>query len=417
MTPLRIVLFCHSLVSDWNHGNAHFLRGVAWELRARGYHVTIYEPEDSWSRANLTEQLREAGYAPEDALAWFRAAYPGLESSTYPPGGPDLGPILDGADLLIVHEWTDLALVRRIGDAVAALPSGPATHRPVLLFHDTHHRAVTAPAEMAAYDLSHYDGVLAFGRVLRDLYLARGWTARAWTWHEAADTRVFRPLPDESQDQRGLIHDLVWVGNWGDDERAAELDEFLLGPVRRLGLRAQVHGVRYPGQALAALERAGIAHGGWLPNYRAPHTFATAALTVHIPRRPYTKALPGIPTIRIFEALACGIPLVCAPWDDAEGLFEPGADYLVARDGAEMERHLRAILRDPDLATSLRAHGLQTIRARHTCTHRVDELLAIMAEIRPTVTVGAAGTRRSGWRAPARVGTPLHAPIPTPNEA
>lgn len=379
MTPLRIVLFCHSLVSDWNHGNAHFLRGVAWELRARGHHVAIYEPEDSWSRANLVEQLREAGYAPEDAFAWFRVAYPGLESSMYPPDGPDLGPILEDADLLIVHEWTDAALVGRIGNAVAALP---AAHRPVLLFHDTHHRAVTAPAEMAAYDMRHYDGVLAFGNVLRDLYLARGWAARAWTWHEAADTRIFRPLADEPQADKGLTQDLVWVGNWGDDERAAELEEFLLDPVRRLGLRAQVYGVRYPGQALAALERAGVTYGGWLPNYRVPHVFATAALTVHIPRRPYTRALPGIPTIRIFEALACGIPLICAPWDDAEGLFKPGADYLVARDGAEMDRQLHAILRDPDLAAALRSHGLRTILARHTCAYRVDELLTIVAELR-----------------------------------
>jgi spore maturation protein CgeB len=46
-----------------------------------------------------------------------------------------------------------------------------------------------------------------------------------------------------------------------------------------------------------------------------------------------SRALPGIPTIRVFEALACGIPLVSAPWDDAEGLFRPGEDFLVARDG------------------------------------------------------------------------------------
>ena len=40
----------------------------------------------------------------------------------------------------------------------------------------------------------YYDGVLAYGNVLRELYLFRGWAERAWTWHEAADTRVFRPL-------------------------------------------------------------------------------------------------------------------------------------------------------------------------------------------------------------------------------
>jgi spore maturation protein CgeB len=91
--------------------------------------------------------------------------------------------------------------------------------------------------------------------------------------------------------------------------------------------------------------------------------------------------LPGIPTIRVFEALACGIPLVSAPWSDAEGLFSPGDDFLVARNGAEMRRHLHDVLNDPDLARSLASRGLQTIRERHTCAHRVDELLAICAEI------------------------------------
>ena len=100
-------------------------------------------------------------------------------------------------------------------------------------------------------------------------------------------------------------------------------------------------------------------------------------MTVHIPRRPYARALPGIPTIRPFEALACGIPLISAPWDDCENLFRPGRDFLFARDGARDDRAAasrpvgrRSCAREP------RASGLETIRARHTCAHRVDELLA-----------------------------------------
>ena len=101
---------------------------------------------------------------------------------------------------------------------------------------------------------------------------------------------------------------------------------------------------------------------------------------MHIPRRPYVRSLPGIPTIRMFEALACGIPLVSAPWEDAEGLFRPGRDFLFARDGAEMRQHLRDILHDEALAQSLAASGLETIRARHTCRRRVDQLLSILAD-------------------------------------
>jgi spore maturation protein CgeB len=363
-STMRLAMFCHSLISDWNHGNAHFLRGIAVELLTRGHDVRVYEPWDAWSLHNL---VAEQGEAP---IHGFHAAYPGLRSIRYRPETLDLNRALDGMDLVLVHEWSDQALVRRIGEHRRRVGG----YR--LLFHDTHHRSVTAPQSMAAYDLTHYDGVLAFGEVIRDLYQARGWTARAWTWHEAADTRVFRPV--EGLDREG---DLVWIGNWGDTERSAELFEFMVRPVQRLGLKARVYGVRYPAQACASLKDAGIAYGGWLPNYEVPQVFARFKVTVHVPRRPYVRALPGIPTIRPFEALACGIPLVCAPWDDVEGLFTPGKDFLVARHGAEMRRHLRDLLGDEAMAHDLAGRGLRTVLRRHTCAHRVDELLAIYAEL------------------------------------
>jgi spore maturation protein CgeB len=362
---MRVVLFCHSLLSDWNHGNAHFLRGVVTELAERGADLQVYEPRNAWSLENL---LAERG--GEEVLEAVRLVYPRVRPHRYTLETLELGAVLDGADLVIVHEWSEPELVHRIGQARA---NGGRFR---LLFHDTHHRGVTAPHEMARYDLTHYDGVLAFGDVIRRLYLERGWARHAWTWHEAADVRVFHPEPGTRQEE-----ELVWVGNWGDDERGAELHEFLLGPVKRLGLKARVHGVRYPREAKTALAEAGIAYGGWLPNHEAPRAFARALMTVHVPRRPYVTALPGIPTIRPFEALACGIPLVCSPWEDAEHLFSPGLDFLVARDGAQMERHLAALREDAGLRRALAEHGRRTILARHTCAHRVEELLGFCREL------------------------------------
>ncbi len=131
--------------------------------------------------------------------------------------------------------------------------------------------------------------------------------------------------------------------------------------------------------------RFGARYHGWLANARAPEVFAHHLATVHVPRRYYASALPGIPTIRVFEALACGIPLVSAPWRDCEELFRPGRDYLVATDGETMQHHLRALAHDPDLRASLVASGLETIRSRHSCAHRVDELLRIVATLREQV--------------------------------
>ena len=360
---MRIAYFSHALTSCWNHGNAHFLRGILRDFAARGHDVVSWEPEASWSRQNL---LRDAG---AQADGW-QAAYPELHASTFAPDA-DPASLIDDADLVLVHEWTDPALVAQFG---TLRRNGG---RFLLLFHDTHHRAVSDPAAMRAFDLNGYDGVLAFGEALAEIYRGWGWADRVFVWHEAADVRLFHP-PIRETERAGA----VWIGNWGDGERTAELEEFLLRPAAGIGLPLTVHGVRYPPEALALLERYGADYRGWLPNHRAPEIFAHYLLTVHVPRRFYATQLPGIPTIRVFEALACGIPLVSAPWEDREHLFTPGQDYLVARNSDEMTRHLVALRADPDRRAALAAHGLATIRARHTCAARVDELLAIVERLR-----------------------------------
>lgn len=360
---MKVLLFYHSLLSDWNHGNAHFLRGIATELIDRGNEVEIYEPKDSWSLSNL---IKDYG---EEAVEEFYSYYPTLSSISYDPAKINLDRVLSDADLVIVHEWNDHSLVKAIGEKRKKYPFK-------LLFHDTHHRAVSDRESMSAYDLSNYDGVLAYGKVIKDIYLKRKWTKKAWTWHEAADTRIFKPLDSDATEG-----DLVWIGNWGDNERTKELMEFLIEPVKELGLKAKIYGVRYPDEARKALEDAGIEYGGWLPNFKAPEVFAHYRFTTHVPRRPYVEALPGIPTIRPFEALACGIPLLSSPWQDAEYLFTPGKDFLFASNKKEMKELMKQILADDKLVHGMTEHGLKTILEKHTCAHRVDELYSICEEM------------------------------------
>ena len=144
-------------------------------------------------------------------------------------------PCCDGADVVLVHEWTDPALVAAIGRKRAQ--GGEFT----LLFHDTHHRAVSDPDAIFRLDLSGYDAVLAFGNALAEVYRKAGWGDRVFTWHEAADTRLFRPPAQETQ-RDGM----VFIGNWGDDERGEELRSFLLHPAAELKLPLDIYGVRYP---------------------------------------------------------------------------------------------------------------------------------------------------------------------------
>src|SRR5262249_28462755 len=220
------------------------------------------------------------------------------------------------------------------------------------------------------------DGVVACGEGSRGSLSGGLGVGRGGTFHEAADVEQFHPL------RRKKLIDAVWIGNWGDEERTAELQEFLIGPAGTMpDVRVVAHGVRYPAIAIKQLNDANVEYRGYLPNLFSPQVYSESFVALHIPRRQYTNGLAGIPTIRVFEALACGVPLVCSPWTDEENLFRPGQDYLLVNNGQEMAAELRHLLRDAKARHQLAECGLQTIRQRHTCAHRAQELLSICEEI------------------------------------
>src|SRR3546814_1944146 len=94
----------------------------------------------------------------------FRNAYPELSTSSYDPARFDAEQVVEDADLVIVHEWTDPAIVAALG--ALRKRRGAMT----LLFHDTHHRMVSDPEAMSRFDLSGYDGILAFGATLAEIH-------------------------------------------------------------------------------------------------------------------------------------------------------------------------------------------------------------------------------------------------------
>lgn len=364
---LRIAYFAHTLRSDWNNGNAHFLRGLMRALCSMGHDVTIWEPEHEWSINNLREEPNGAS-----SLQQFSHVYPELKISTYAATDPSglWSERLRDREVVILHEWNPPGLASLLLDL-----RDQCGFR--LMFHDTHHRASSSPQEIERFQLTRFDGVLAFARVLENIYRERYGINRVWTLHEAADTTVFRPHP-----QIARRDELVWIGNWGDDERSAEIAEFLLDPASALKsrLHTTVYGVRYPEEGLQALAAAHVHYGGYLPNLQAPAVYAGARATVHIPRQQYARVMHGVPTIRVFEALACGIPLVSAPWRDSEDLFRP-EDFIWANDATEMQRALCYLLTEPSAAEDQASRGLESILAKHTCMHRAEELTAICEEI------------------------------------
>lgn len=365
---MKICLFYHSIVSDWNHGNAHFLRGMASSLIADGHKVIVFEPLCGWSLNNLLK------YEGIKAVCNYVHEFPQFDVRFYDQNSFETDPSykeLNDADLVIVHEWNSPQLISAIGK-----------HRKnagkyILLFHDTHHRSLSDSKSMSKNDLTQYDGVLAFGEIIKKIYLENNWTKSAWTWHEAADISLFHPVQSSAVPKK----DLVWIGNWGDEERTSELYEYIINPVKELGLSASFYGVRYPREAMTALQKANIQYMGWVPNYQVPSIFSQYRVTVHVPRRLYSRSLKGIPTIRPFEAMACGIPLISAPWEDTEGLFRTNTDYLLVKNGEEMKETLKEVLNNAKLSHALIANGLETIQNRHTCNHRKNELFGILKEI------------------------------------
>ena len=365
-TKLRIAYLTHSVRSDWNNGNAHFLRGLMRAMVALGHTVRVFEAASNWSIRNLLEEA-----SGQRSVELFHETYPELPVNSYPSGmsSDQWEASLRDVDVVVLHEWSEPETARMLLDLRKRLSFA-------LLFHDTHHRASSSPAQIERFGIQHFDGVIAFGDVLRDIYRYDFGLDRVWTLHEAADTSVFKPCSGQPKQQ-----DVIWIGNWGDEERSAEIREFLLEPAeRRRELTFMICGVRYPEGGRRALEEAGVRYEGYLPNLEARKIYASSRLTLHIPRRQYTTAMKGIPTIRVFEALACGIPLISAPWKDSEHLFRAG-DITFVETGEQMSFEIDRLLADTPRAQAQAAQGLETILERHTCAHRAVELTSICNEV------------------------------------
>jgi spore maturation protein CgeB len=360
---MRFALFYHSLISDWNHGNAHFLRGMMRALQQLGHQVVCYEQEDNWS-------LRHLLLEQPDAVEAFRAGFPDLHFERYRTG-PYLESWLQDrlrqVDVLVVHEWTDPAMVRLLGRVGRRL--GLRT-----LFHDTHYRVVLDDAYRESLELSNFDLILAYSPSLAERYRSFGFH-NVEVLHEAADVTLFGPRDVTQTD------DVVFVGNCGEDDRVGDVERFIFEPRRGLPhLRYAMYGVRYPQDLLAAMSNGlNVEFRGRAANMDVPRIYSAAKVVLHVPRRQYVELLPGTPTIRVFEALASGACLVSSPWPDTDQLFTAGRDYALANSPEQMRATIARLVSDPDARAELGRHGRDTILARHTCAHRARQLLDLLA--------------------------------------
>jgi spore maturation protein CgeB len=362
----RFALFYQSLISDWNHGNAHFLRGLMRALEARGHTAICYEQADNWSLTNLLS-------VNPRAIVQFGDRFPDLACAAYELRDVEtfLRQRLAHADVAIVNEWNEPEVIHSIGRVCRELGI-------TSLFHDTHYRVVLDAEYRSRLGLEQFDRILAFSPSVADRYRVLGFD-NVTVLHEAADTTVFTPLDVPR------TTDVVFVGNYGDGDRSPELEDYVFGPRGHLpDLRYAIYGVRYPENVVARMNNGlDISYRGWLPNVEVPAVYSAARVVLHVPRRQYLELLPGTPTIRIFEALASRACLISLPWADTDELFTPGRDFAVARSPDEMRELIDWLCHDDGARQSFAEHGYATIHARHTCGHRARQLLALLGQDQP----------------------------------
>ena len=338
-------LFTHSLVSDWNHGNAHFLRGiVARAARRAATRSRLFEPRDGWS---LPEPDRRAGARAAAALR--RALIPAaLDHATTGDAGSRRGARRRRSGAR--------ARMERPRAGRAPRPQRADGGRFPLLFHDTHHRSVTEPEAMAALrpvGLRRRAGVRR--RDPRPLSRARagrgapGPGTRRPTPRCSARCRASRAKATSSGSAIGATTSARPSCASSCSSRCAQLG--LQGARPRRALSGGSAARRWP--TPASTTAAGC------PTTEAPAASsrrsrdgprAAPALRRGAARHPdHPRRSRRWPAASRWSA---------SPWDDAEGLFRPGSDYLVARDGDEMKRICARA------ATTATRRGLAAQRAR-----------------------------------------------------
>ncbi|MDB5296057.1 MAG: hypothetical protein JWO31_2040 [Phycisphaerales bacterium] len=359
---MNIAFFGSSLVSAYWNGAATYYRGVVRALHLRGHKVTFYE-SDAYDRQKHRD-IPDPDYA---------------RVVVYPHGGADgVRRCLDeaaGADLIIkasgngVHD----ALLEA---AVADLK----TDRNLVCFWDvdapaTLERVQSDSADPFGQLVPRYDLVLTYGGgdpVVR-AYEALG-AKQCVPIYNAVDPDTHHPVPPDDR----FAGDLGFLGNRLPDREARVEDFFLSAAAALPDRRFLIGGNGWHDKPMPANVR-DVGHV-YTRNHNAFNCTSRAVLNVN---RDSMARYGFSPATRVFEAAGAGACLITDAFVGVETFFEPGAEILVAHDGAEVAEHVRALT--PERARQVGRAALRRVLAEHTYAHR--------AELLESVLDGAGGHR------------------------
>jgi spore maturation protein CgeB len=345
--PLDIVILGLTITSSWGNGHATTFRGLTRGLVERGHRVLFLEWDKPWYRDNRD--------CPKPPFGTARL-YDGLEQLR-----DRWSKAIAAADLVIVGSY--------VPEGIAVGRFVQETARGATAFYD-----IDTPVTLAALArgdcfylspelIPGYDLYLSFtgGPVLRRLERQhRAPAARAL--YCSADPDLYRPVEVEPR------WDLGYLGTYGAD-RQPTLERLMCGPARAWrGGRFVVAGPLYPPEIRWPGNVERIEH--LAPGEHAAF-YCAQRFTLNVTRADMVR-LGYSPSVRLFEAAACGVPIVSDSWPGLDAVFTPGEEILVARSAEEVLATLRRMPEEQRLEIAERARA--RVLARHTGAHRAAEL-------------------------------------------
>lgn len=356
-SPLDIVIFGLSITSSWGNGHATTYRGLVRELNRLGHRTLFLERDVPWYADHRD--------LPDPPYGRTRL-YSGLEELRDRHRAA-----IRQADVVIIGSFTP--------DGAAIAEWVMSLCRGLVAFYDidtpvTHARLQRRDLDYLTYSLiPRYDIYLSFtgGPILSMIERELG-SPMARPLYCSFDPEVYRPL--DPRERLGPTHDLGYMGTYSQD-RQEPLQRLLIEPARRWPEgRFIVAGPLYPSEIewpdnLDRIDHISPeAHRGFYTSQR---------FTLNITRAEMIEA-GWSPSVRLFEAAACGAPIISDWWRGLESFFTPSEEILVSRSPEDTLHFLRSISDDDRRRIGARAR----VRAMrdHTAAHRARDLERYVGE-------------------------------------
>ena len=366
---LNIVIIGLSVTSSWGNGHATTYRALIEALVKRGHHITFLERDVPWYRGHrdLTKPSN-----------WTVELYQSLQD--IPKRHSSL---IRDANLVILGSY--------VPDGIAIAEWVTAHAQGITAFYD-----IDTPVTLAGLDkgleylsaamIPRFDLYLSFsgGPVPGMMEDAYG-SPMARVLYCSADPQIYRPHPVEKRWALG------YLGTYSDD-RQPSLERLLLTPAKMTpDHQFVVAGSRYPQHLVWPDNVSRIEH---LSQPEHPPFYSQQRFTLNLTRADM-RDLGFSPSVRLFEAAACGTPVISDRWPGIETILEPGTEILLVSDAREVSQILRDIPEERRLTIADNAR--RRILADHTPDHRARQLEAYYLE--------AAGRRRRKLPQPAKART------------